>query len=287
MSEIPHHHASEDVRRYYDRNTSSFLRFGGSGEIAAIHRQIWAPEVKDAAQAFLFVNRLVANAVKPVLPSAGGRIIDLGCGAGGVSTWLAQELNATVVGVTNSTVQRRIAAQRAQAMGLAGRCQFIEADFLQLPDLGSFHAACAIESFIHASDAACFFQQAANQLRPGGILLVCDDFLAESGNPGMESAQACYWLRRFRQGWHAYSLVPFSAANRLAEQTGLRLLETRNLSRHIRSFKPLLLGLMKALTHLPLRSASWQNLSGGTALQECLKQGWTEYRSATWVFQPS
>jgi hypothetical protein len=31
------------------------------------------------------------------------------------------------------------------------------------------------------------------------------------------------------------------------------------------------------LTRLPVRSAYWQNLSGGSALQVCVAHGWTRY----------
>jgi hypothetical protein len=43
----------DDVARYYDANTRRFLRLGGGGQMAAIHRPIWAPGVQTAGQAFL------------------------------------------------------------------------------------------------------------------------------------------------------------------------------------------------------------------------------------------
>ena len=41
---------------------------------------------------------------------------------------------------------------RARQLGLESRVHFILADFLELPKLGLFRAAWAIESFVHADD---------------------------------------------------------------------------------------------------------------------------------------
>ena len=67
MSRVHPPKTAEQVASYYDANTRRFLSLGGSGKTVAIHRQIWAPEVKTAEQAFLYLNRLVAGAVQPSL----------------------------------------------------------------------------------------------------------------------------------------------------------------------------------------------------------------------------
>ena len=267
------------VGEYYDRNTRRFLRFGGAGTTGAIHRAIWAPGVASAEEAFLYLNRLVAVALRPALEAGEppGRVLDLGCGVGGTSTWLAAELGAEVVGVANSPVQLEIARRRARELGLEGRCRFLLGDFLDLPPLGPAQGACAIESFVHAADPAGFFRQVAAQLAPGGRLVICDDFLAEPLTDPGQRRRAEAWLGRFRGGWGAHSLVEEAAALELAGQAGLRSLETVDLTGFLRGFRPLLLYPLAALTRLPLRSAYWRNLAGGTALQVCVRRGYTRY----------
>lgn len=272
-------HASrtvDPVAAYYDSNTRRFLRFGGSGAAAAIHRQIWAPGVEDAAGAFLYLNRWVAGAVQPALllhqpPS----LLDLGCGVGGTATWLAEQLGAPVVGVTNSAVQRDVAVERARRLGVEDRCQFLLADFMALPAVGPLNAAYAIESFVHAPDAQRFFSQVSRQLLPGGRLLICDDFLA--GEDGMLPGEAAHWLARFQRDWQINTLLTLAAAQEMAARAGLRLVDAADLSAYLRSFHPLVLRAIAWLTQLPLRSAYWQNLSGGAALQVCVLRGWTNY----------
>lgn len=272
----PSHYSSVQIAQYYDRNTGRFLRYGGSGDSAAIHRQVWAPGVATRQQAFQFTNQLVAQFIRPVIHD-GSHVLDVGCGVGGVSLWLAQRMNLNLIGITNSAVQQKIAAQRARDHGLAQRCRFILADFENLPHLDTLDAAFAIESFVHASDANRFFEQLAMLLKAGGRLVLCDDFLAAQPRQTPASAQALKWVERFRQGWHINSLLTVEETVALASQAGFRVLEDQDLSPYVRSLPPPILRLMLGITSLPLRTPYWHNLSGGMALQYCLQQGWTEY----------
>jgi 2-polyprenyl-3-methyl-5-hydroxy-6-metoxy-1,4-benzoquinol methylase len=289
------------VAQYYDQNTARFLRFGGSKESAAIHRQIWAPGVQNTAHAFQYLNQLVADAIQPALrgqqgqlaelpPLSKATVLDLGCGVGGTATWLAQRLDVIVVGVTNSAIQATLARQRAERSGLGERCHFIQADFMELPTSEQVNAAYAIESFAHAPNGPLFFEQVAALLAHTGRLVMCDDFLAEICTPANQqtepraaaetSTAAAYWLRRFQKGWHIHHLTTPSAARQMAQAAGLSLVESRDLTPYLRCLHPTLLRAAAWATRLPPGSSSsayWQNLSGGMALQMCIQRGWTVY----------
>jgi SAM-dependent methyltransferase len=274
---------SEATARYYNRNTRRFLRFGGGGAAGAIHRPVWAPDVTDRTGAFEYLNRCVAEAVRPVLPpQASARLLDLGCGVGGTATWLALRLPVEVTGITNSAVQVEIARKRAAGLGLDRRCRFLDGDFLDPQsleaDAGGFTAAYAIESFAHAADPRRFFAQTASALAQGGRLVICDDFLSAAGERAPENSPAGRTLRRFKAGWHIANLLTAERAAGLAAALGLQPVETQDLTPYLRSFHPLLLRLMLAVTRLPLRWAYWQNLSAGSALQMCIRRGWTRYQ---------
>jgi cyclopropane fatty-acyl-phospholipid synthase-like methyltransferase len=276
MSRVHPPKTADQVASYYDANTRRFLSLGGSGETAAIHRQIWAPGVETSEQAFLYLNRLVAGAAQPSLRlQALPRLLDLGCGVGGTATWLAGQMGLSIVGVTNSAVQQAYAIERSRRLGLEERCRFLLADFMALPAVGPFSAAYAIESLVHAPDGSRFFSQVNQQLLPGGRLVICDDFLAAPGESLGGDARP--WLSRFERDWQINTLVTSSAAQEMAQRAGFRLVEASDLSAYLRSFHPLVLRTVSWLTRLPVRSAYWQNLSGGTALQVCVSRGWTKY----------
>ena len=269
----------QQIAQYYDSNTARFLSLGGSGDVAAIHRAIWAPGVTTQAQAFGFLNQLVANALQPALPEETGaaRVLDLGCGVGGTATLVAQTLDVHVTGVTLSPAQVQLAQQRAEALGLASRVNFALGSFSAMPELPASHGAYAIESFVHADDAAGFFTMAAKHLLPGARLVLCDDFL----NPP-HTAEAKAYVARFRRGWHLNTLLSEEDTCALAQSAGFRLVEVQDLSAHLRGFHPLLLWAVSTLTRVPLPWAYWHNLAGGTALQRCVKKGWTRYLALIW-----
>lgn len=267
--------SAEAIAHYYNVNTERFMKLGGSGDTAAIHRAIWAPGVQNHTQAFVYLNQLVADALGPLLGDEPGdlQLLDLGCGVGGTATWLAQTLGIQVTGITLSSEQVVVAQNRALQMGISGRVNFLLGDFSSLPTLPPVQAACAIESFVHAADAEGFFTMAALQIETGGRLIICDDFL----NPP-HSAHALRWIERFATGWHLNNLASTQQSIQSAENAGFRLVEEWDLSPWIRSFHPVLLWGVTVLTRLPLKWAYWQNLAGGSALQVCLKNGWTVYR---------
>lgn len=265
--------SASEIAHYYDSNTGHFLSLGGSGEVAAIHRAIYAPGVETRAQAFNYLNACVAQAISPCVIAGEALVLDLGCGVGGTSTWLAQTLPVSVTGITISAAQQALASQRAQQLGLGDRCRFITADFAAMPPLPESDAAFAIESFVHASSADSFFAMAAQQIRHGGRLVLCDDFLSPQ-NP----SQASPWIKRFKRGWHLNNLGTADEAVAAAARHGFTLINAEDFSAFVRGFYPPLLWLMRHLTGIPLPWSYWHNLAGGTALQYCLKRGWTRYQ---------
>ena len=272
------------VRAYYERNTPIFLRFGRERETQTIHRSVWAEGVATLPEALTYVNGLVGAVVTAVAVAAAAaerpgralRLLDLGCGVGGSLLHLAGATAAPFfgVGVTISPTQCRLARQNALSRGMDGRAAFVEADFLHLPLAGGFDLVYAIESLIHAPDYGLALREAARALRPGGALLICDDFLADepSGSPE--------WLTAFRRGWHANSALSLARTIALAEAAGLRLRLKRNLTSDLRLLK--VPGFVARLAlrvgnALPSRWDFVQGQVGGLGLQYGLASGRIAY----------
>ncbi|MBZ0122638.1 MAG: cyclopropane-fatty-acyl-phospholipid synthase family protein, partial [Roseovarius sp.] len=71
-----------------------------------------------------------------LLLEPGMRVLDIGCGWGGMALTLARDYGAEVLGVTLSSEQHTVAQQRAADAGLSDRCQFELMDYRQVT--GSF-----------------------------------------------------------------------------------------------------------------------------------------------------
>lgn len=100
-------------------------------------------------------------------------ILDVGCGIGGSSLYLAQKYDAQVTGITLSPVQAARAGVRAATANLSDRVQFQVADALQLPFADqSFDFVWSMESGEHMPDKTRFLQEMCRVLKPGGQLLM-------------------------------------------------------------------------------------------------------------------
>jgi len=265
------------VRRFYDRHTSRFVRFGQRGSDGAIHRAVWGPGAGGSRQAFRYVEDRIAELLEELPPSFGAsRIVDLGCGVGASLCHLAARLPVRGCGVTLSPVQARLAAERIRAAGIADRVRCLEGDYLDLPDgIESADLAYAIESFVHGPDPAAFFAQCRRAVRPGGLLVICDDFRRATTAPAALRA-----IARFRRGWHVNALLEREELRALARAAGFEHVSTRDLSPYLelrRVRDRWVDRLLRLVEWLPLDPARFGYLSGGSALQVCLERGWIGY----------
>lgn len=271
---------SNDVRDYYEANTHAFIRFGEGGH--AIHRAIWGPGVSDKSAAFRYVDERVRAELRDMkVTGHKARVVDLGCGVGASLTWLAQHAGIEGIGITISPTQAAWATRQAEKLGLAKEIQFLEASFVSLPrSLGEFDLAFSIEAFVHSPDPSAYLAEAARHLRPHGKLVIVDDFLtAQGANP--HTRREARWVREFRDGWLARSLVTVDRLAELAELQKLRLMRDEDLTPYVELGRPrdlVIAALVNVGRHLPLRSYRWRSLVGGHALQRGLVGGVFEHR---------
>jgi cyclopropane-fatty-acyl-phospholipid synthase len=113
-------------------------------------------------------------AAKLLLDRPGLRVLDIGCGWGGMALTLARDYGARVLGVTLSTEQLARARRRAEEAGLADRVQFELLDYRDPALSGPFDRIVSVGMFEHVGinhyDA--FFRRVNALLAPGGVALV-------------------------------------------------------------------------------------------------------------------
>jgi SAM-dependent methyltransferase len=268
------------VRTYYDKNTPRFVRSHQSAVAKAIHREVWGPGVQTEKEAFEYVNALVLRAISngPAPGLSPLPVLDLGCGVGGTLFYLAARMPIAGIGITLSPVGVRLAERLADENGLAGQCRFLEANYLELPDVGLRQAVYAIESFLHGPDPARFFRSVGAVIPRGGRLIVCDDFLTEGAEVNDRTARRD--LTDFRRGWHVGSLITTTQSQVYAEAAGFRLIDNQDLTPYLRLRRPcdrLIATFVNLGRSLPFRSPWWDSWVGGYAIQRCLLTGLIRY----------
>ena len=107
------------------------------------------------------------------------QILDVGCGIGGATLYLAEKFEAlannmttpTVTGITLSPVQANRAQERAQSLGIDAH--FEVADALAMPfDDESFDLVWSLESGEHMPDKGQFLKECCRVLKPGGRFIM-------------------------------------------------------------------------------------------------------------------
>lgn len=98
----------------------------------------------------------------------GMRVLDMGCGWGSVSLYLASQFpNSTIVGVSNSASQRDYIIGQAQERGLAN-LEIITADMNEFDAPGTFDRIVSVEMFEHMRNYRELFGRIERWLNPDG-----------------------------------------------------------------------------------------------------------------------
>jgi cyclopropane-fatty-acyl-phospholipid synthase len=102
----------------------------------------------------------------------GQRILELGCGWGSLSLWMAKQFpHSQITAVSNSQTQRRHIEQRAASRGLTN-LSVRTADINDFDPDQAFDRVVSVEMFEHVRNHAGLMQRVASWLNPGGKLFV-------------------------------------------------------------------------------------------------------------------
>lgn len=177
------------ITRYYDTHQSYYTRFWSPH---ALHYGLWYEETRSLSEAIENTDARVLDALR-VTPD--DDVLDAGCGVGGTSTFIAERTGARVEGITLSSVQLRIARERAAHLPSVN---FSLQDFTCTTfDSGTFSKLFGIESVCYAHPKMAFLQEAYRLLRPGSRIAIIDTFLTKDHLTSSENRI----YQRFIKGW--------------------------------------------------------------------------------------
>jgi cyclopropane-fatty-acyl-phospholipid synthase len=109
---------------------------------------------------------------RKLLIKPGMRVLDIGCGWGGLALTLARDWGARVIGVTLSEEQLAVARRRAAAEGLADRVEFRLQDYREVPE--TFDRIVSVGMFEHVGlpNFGTYFGAVRDKLAFAGVALI-------------------------------------------------------------------------------------------------------------------
>ena len=154
------------------------------------------------------------RAIVAGLDLAGKRVLDIGCGLGGLDEVLVHEFGAQVVGVDVGALIVKLGQARAARSGLADRIEIklVKPGPLPFPD-ATFDVVFGKDAWLHIEDKASFFAEIHRVLKPGGII-TCGDWMK---SPGPYSDDMRYF---FKMECLTYNLVTLAEYGRLIHGAG-------------------------------------------------------------------
>jgi len=103
----------------------------------------------------------------------GERLLDIGCGWGGLILHAARNYGVQATGITLSHRQLELARQRIQDAGLTSRCDALLLDYRDAAQLGAFDKLVSVGMVEHVGESNLpeYFRTAFSLLRDGGVFL--------------------------------------------------------------------------------------------------------------------
>ena len=162
-------------------------------------------------------------------------VLDVGCGIGGSTLYLANKYRASATGITLSPVQAARATARAEAAGLGEHVQFQVADALAMPFAdNSFDLVWSLESGEHMPDKEQFMGECCRVLKPGGRLIMVT-WCHRSAEPPLTAAEQEHLAQLYRL-YHLPYVVSLADYKALALALPLQDVKTADWSEAVAPF---------------------------------------------------
>ncbi len=226
----------EGIRYHYDAGNEFFALFLDRRMVYSCAYFPTGAEDLDTAQ-----ERKLELICRKLRLQPGDRLLDIGCGWGGLVIYAAQHYGVRALGVTLSEQQHELANQRIAAAGLTDRVEVRCQDYRDVQAEG-FDKIASVGMFEHVGRERLpeYFGHAFRALRPGGLFL--NHGIA--GRPRKGSGWGAVLKKRlepllvggrtFRERYIFPNggLVPVSEANLVAERAGFEVRDVENLREH-------------------------------------------------------
>jgi cyclopropane-fatty-acyl-phospholipid synthase len=158
----------------------------------------------------------------------GERLLDIGCGWGGLIIHAAKKYGVNAVGITLSKPQVQLANERIHREGLTGQCCAKVCDYRDIDEPEGYDKIVSVGMFEHVGESMLpeYFGRAWKLLKPGGVFL--NHGLAAGPN-GLKKGSDTFSNRYI---FPDSQVLPISTTLRVAETSGFEVRDVESLREH-------------------------------------------------------
>ena len=258
MSEKKQHISTlqNSIITYYDATRLDYRVLWANRKNRAIHFGYYDEKHLSHSSALENMNRVMA---KEAGISASDRVLDAGCGQGGSSLWLAENVGCHVVGITLVPHQVDVARIESKKRNLEDKLNFDIKDYTETGFKDeSFSVIWACESVCHSKEKIAFYLEAFRLLKPGGRLVMAE-YIRQSRN--LNSSDELV-LNQWCDGWSMPDLDTWEEHLKNLTDIGFVHIKNEDITNNVRpslkrlfKMSDLLLNLGRLLHGLKIRNA--------------------------------
>lgn len=229
---------SQDIAEFYDARSAAWERVWGEHMHHGIYDKVDGKTLKGREAQVRTMSELLhfGGLLNEKLPP-GARVLDVGCGIGGASRYLAEHFGegCRVTGITLSPYQAKRATELNEERGLGGRVTNEVRNALKtgFPD-DHFDVVWSLESGEHMENKQQFLQECARVLKPGGKMVMLAWCIRET-SPPLRMAER-FSIRRIMEEYCLPRVVPPSEYDTEMVRAGLRAVDLNDWTKRAAPF---------------------------------------------------
>lgn len=236
------------VERHYDECEWQYEYLWSDSKSLGLHHGLWERGTRTKQQALINPYKHILKFIKK-----GDKVLDAGCGVGGASFWLADNIDADFTGITLSSVQLKHAKKFAKERGLQKKIKFYKDNFFKTKfKKNSFDVIFGIESFCYSyPNPERLFREFYRLLRKGGRIIFIDGFLRRKPRNSEERKL----LNELYVAWRLEGGNTSSEIKNAFRKVGFKNIgfedKTKNIEKNILNIQ--IIGIIGGLVLAPLR----------------------------------